>query len=712
MIYLIRKLIILTGALALLCTLASAQDGSVPPPVINGVSLPSDFPQFSPVIYNETAPGNIFITNRSGAPYLLIYKNNGTPYFYQRLNDFSLDFKLHENGMLSRWIEEEVRGYVIMDEHFKNTDTLKCQNGYDTDEHELQLLPNGHALMIAKEERNMSLIDPDRNPNITVIGNHIQEIDENHNVVFQWECWDYFNLEDTYIENLDLLLIDYVHMNSIAVDFDGHLLLSSRHLSECTKINRQTGEIIWRLGGKNNQFNFINDPDQMSYQHDFRPVAGKPNHYTLFDNGNLREIKYSRALEYKLDTVNMIAEKIWEYRHSPDWYSRLMGNAQRLSNGNTLINWGDPALPKITEIAPDSTLVYEADFTPKMNNYRTFRFDFEGYMLAPYLIAEPYPDRVRLLINKFGDQGVDYFHIYGGEDPGQLEWIDSTSLTWIDLMNLGDSKYYYLEVTAVDSSGLESGPSNREEVFVRKTLPGDNLIINGDFSNGVNFWIHQNTGDGVSYGSVIDSVYTFHIENAGTASSDLQLIQENIPLILGKEYIMELDVRADSPRMLSIELERAGTNRTNYSRHGQVYITDQFTHVEHSFIMEKPNDLKARFVIKAGEYEIDFEVKNVSLRQVVVAGTPQQDRPPDKLSFYPNPVSNKLHITYNLETASHIILELLNMNGQLIQSVYQGDQNPGHHEITFNTSMLTDGAYLLHFTDGVLDYSNIILVQH
>ncbi len=565
----IRKQIILTGFLAVLCTLASAQDGSVPPLVLNGVSIPSNFPNYSPVIYDETAPGNIFITNRLGAPYLLIYKNDGSPYFYQLLKDYSLDFKLQNNGMLSRWIEEDIRGYILMDEHFQNVDTLICQNGLDTDEHELQLLPNGHALMIGIEERNMSLIDPDRNPNITVIGNHIQEIDENHNVVFQWECWDHFDLEDAYIDNLNALRIDYVHINSIAVDHDGDLLISSRHLSECTKINRQTGEIIWRLGGKNNQFNFINDTDQFSYQHDFRPVPGKPDHYTLFDNGNQREIKFSRVIELKLDTVNMIAEKVWEYRPSPDWYSRLMGNAQRLSNGNTLINWGDPALPKITEISSDTLLVYEADFAPKMNNYRTFRFEFGGSMLVPYLIAEPYPDRVRLLFNKFGDYGVDYFKIYGGEDPEQMEWIDSTSGTWIDLMDLADSRYYYLEVTAVDTSGLESGPSNREKVYVRNSMPGDNLIINGNFSDGESFWIHQNQGDGSSSGSVSDSVYSIHIENAGSASSDVQLFQEDIPLILGKEYILELDARADFPRMLTIELERAGTIRTNYSRHGQ-----------------------------------------------------------------------------------------------------------------------------------------------
>jgi hypothetical protein len=566
--------------------------------------------------------------------------------------------------------------------------------------------------MIANEERNMLLIDPEGDPNITVIGNHVQEIDENGNVVFQWLCWDHFKLEDSYKINSGASMSDYVHMNSIAEDYDGHLVISNRHLSECTKINRETGEIIWRLGGENNQFTFINDSEQFSFQHDIRPVPGQANHYTIFDNGVKKDPPYSRAVEYHLDTINWTAEKVWEYRSDPDRYTLWMGNVQRLPNGNTLISWGVRGLPKISEVTPEGVLVYEADFTLLMSNYRTFRFDYEVYMLAPYLIAEPYPDRVRLLFNKFGDQGVDYFNIYAGEDPEQMEWIDSTSITWMDLLDLGDSRYFYLEVTAVDSSGLESPASNREKVYVRNSIPGDNLIINGEFSDGDNFWTHQNQRDGSSSGSVSDSVYYFLIENGGLVSTDVQLIQEHVPLIMGKEYILELDAKADSPRTINIELERAGIPWTNYSRNGLDYITSEFSHIEHAFTMEMPNDLNARIVISGGGSDIDFEIKNVSLRQVVVAGTPQQDRLAYGLDCYPNPVSNNLHIAFQLETTSHIKLELFNLKGQLIESVYQGREIPGHHEITFDTEKLAGGAYILRLTNGNISNSAIVLVQH
>ncbi len=708
----IRKQTISLLLLAFFFTHINAQDGNTPPVVINGVSLPGDFPRFSPSINEVTAPGEIFITNSEGVPYLMILKNDGTPYFYRQLRDHSLDFKFQINGQYTRWIDEDISGYEVMDEHFQEIDTLKCQNGYDTDEHELQILSNGHALMIAIEERNMTLVDPDKNPNATVIGNHIQEIDENGDVIFQWLCWDHFNLEDSYIENFDALRVDYVHMNSIDVDFDGNLLISSRHLSECTKIDRQSGEIIWRLGGKNNQFEFINDPDQISFQHDIRSVPGKPGHYTIFDNGNQKDPKYSRAIEFKLDTVNMLAEKIWEYRPSPDRFTRLMGNVQSLPNGNTLINWGDPALPKITEVTPGGTVVYEADFDPAMNNYRTFRLEHNGFVLAPYLIAEPFPDRVRLLFNKFGDDGVDYYNIYDGENEEQLEWIDSTSLSWIDLKNLEASAFHYFEVSAVDSTGLESAASNMEKVYFRDSKAGDNLIINGDFSDQDKFWTHINDRNGSSSGSVTDSLYRFTIINPGLVPTDVQLYQSDIPLINGKEYKLELDARADAARTINIELERAGSTWINYSRHGQSYIGKQFTHIEHTFTMEEANDLKANLVINGGGSVTDFEVKNISLRQTVVSGTPQGARAKAMLLCYPNPAHKELRISFQLESTQDTHLRLFTLSGQVVETLYQGRQLAGSHELILDTEKFASGAYMLHLQYGSHKKSSIVLIQH
>lgn len=689
-----------------------AQDGNVPPGVVQGVSIPCDFPEFISSMDEGSSDGKIFITNSEGTPYLLILRNDGSPYFYRRMDDTSFDFKMQSNGMLTGWLGQNVRGFFRMNEHFQIIDTLKCKNGFDTDEHDLQLLPGGNTLMIAREERNMTEIDPGGNPNSTVIGNHIQELDDNGNVLFEWLCWDHFSLEDSYIASTSVKLVDYVHMNSVDLDYDGHILLSSRHLSECTKIHRQTGEIIWRLGGRNNQFNFINDPEQISYQHDFRPVPGKPGHYTLFDNGNQKDPKYSRVVEYRIDPVAMSAEKIWEYRHDPDRYSRLMGNAQLLPNGNMVVNWGGSDLPKITELSPDSTILYEADFSEEMYNYRTFRFACDYVMEAPYLLAEPYPDRIRLLFNKFGDESVDHYRIYGGRDPQELEWIDSTSLPWIDLLELEGDNYYFLEVTAVDGNGEESPASNRERVYVRNSAPGDNLILNGDFTAGDSFWIQQDFRDASSSGTFTDSSFYFHIEAPGIVPADVQLYQVDIPLIRGKEYVMELDARADAPRNIGVEVERDDIPWSSYSRHGVSYIGTDFTHIEHTFRMEGTNDLHARFVVYGGDSDIDFEVKNISLRQKVIAGVDPPLNTDDHLRCYPNPASNTMLISFSLPSASDIRLRLYTLTGQLLHTEYHGRQPAGPNEIRLNTSRIPDGSYIVQLQSDSFGASKLVAVQH
>ena len=80
---------------------------------INGVSVPSDFPLFEPeILTDDVSPGKIFLNNWDGPAYILIFENDGTPYFYQRTGWNSRDFKIQPNGELSRHVGGE---FVVMD---------------------------------------------------------------------------------------------------------------------------------------------------------------------------------------------------------------------------------------------------------------------------------------------------------------------------------------------------------------------------------------------------------------------------------------------------------------------------------------------------------------------------------------------------------------------------------------------------------------------
>jgi hypothetical protein len=343
-------------------------------------SLPPDFPHIQAAVYGTPTPGRLFLCNFvfGGIPkpsYLMILENDGTPFFHRKLPGVGLDFKMQPDGGLT-YFDAVARCYYALNANYAVVDSFRCGNGYTTDGHDLLLLPNGHAVLMSYDPQvvDLSLVAKDGRPNAIVIGLIVQELDQEKNVVFQWRSWDHYQITDVISHSLSGAVVDYVHGNSVDADPDGNFIISSRHMNEVTKISRATAEILWRLGGRNNQFAFVNDPLLFSHQHSARWL---PNgNMVLFDNGNFRLPLLSRAVEYAIDEVQKTATLVWQYRLNPDVFGSGFGYVQRFPNGNTLISWG-ATTPTLTEVAPDGSIVSELTFVdPGMASYRAFRFEW------------------------------------------------------------------------------------------------------------------------------------------------------------------------------------------------------------------------------------------------------------------------------------------------------------------------------------------------
>lgn len=372
------------------------------PTIGSGIdTLPAGFPIIHATTHGPTAPGNLFLSNfRFGGPaipFLMILDNSGDPVFSRRMNSPCLDFKAQPNGLLT-YFNFASEAFYALNSSYQIVDSFKCGDGYPTDGHELRLLPDGHALLMSYDLQtvDMSQIVPGGYVDADVTGLVIQELDRSKNVVFQWRSWDHFLLTDATHENLLSTAIDYAHGNAIELDDDGHLLISSRHMDEITKIDRETGLIIWRWGGVNNDFTFVNDTLGFSHQHSIVSLGNR--RYLLYDNGNYHPRSVSRAVEYVLDMTTMTATLVWEYRNSPEVYGAAMGNVQRLPNGNTLIGWGSTT-PTVTEVRPDGEKVFELSFESGMFSYRAFRFPQLPLSVSPgsdipgsFFLAQNYPN--------------------------------------------------------------------------------------------------------------------------------------------------------------------------------------------------------------------------------------------------------------------------------------------------------------------------------
>ena len=381
--------------------------------------FPLNFPEFTISISNNPFPGFIFMAPHSWSgktAYLMIFDNNGVPIYYLRDSSIKYDFKKQDNGLLTYW-DQIPKKYFAVDSAYSVIDSFSCGNGYQTDLHELLVAPNDHSFLMSYDPQivRMDTIVQGGDSAAYVTGLVIQELDESKNVIFQWRSWDHFQITDA-TEDIDLTQhsIDYVHGNSIEVDYDGNLIISCRNMDEITKIDRQTGDIIWRFGGlksKNNQFQFINDTITFSHQHDVRRL---PNgNIMLFDNGNLHTPPFSRALEYQFDEENKIAVLVWKYNNEPVTFAPFRGSTRRLANQNTLIGWGNHSDRRaVSEVKADGTPVLEILFPDSLVNYRTFKFPWRTnlFVVNPdsiFFESVPVGDSASVVINIVSNSAND-----------------------------------------------------------------------------------------------------------------------------------------------------------------------------------------------------------------------------------------------------------------------------------------------------------------
>ena len=584
----------------------------------NGVSVPSNFPQIDITVNDNPDSGYIFLDNRmSGSnSYNVIFDNNGSPIWYWQTNDERRDMKVQKNGVLTMLARDGGMRFIGLDNHYKQIAAYQAVNGASTDEHELVVLENGYYFLfgIRGERVDMRRYVSGGLSNATVNQTMIQEFTPEGDLIFQWRGWDHFDIRDVQLDNIRGTGIRFPHMNAIDLDDDGQILLSSRHISEVTKIDRNTGEIIWRLGGNHSDYTFVNDPLNGFYnQHAIRAIGNR--RYLLFDNGDLHNPPVSRAVEYELDPNKMTATLVWEYRETPDIYSHYMGNTQRLPNGNTLINWAVGSAPKLTEVRPDGTKAFEMNWVNHYEAYRVWRCQWNGIAQEPYLMIEPQADKASLIFNKFGDPNVDYYCIYGGisPNPTSLWSVSDATLAELPLSEFPGSGTFYFRVTAVDVNGTESGYSNEESIYLAAE-PGTNIVRNGDFSQGIANWTWEPTTAPASADWEIENgQFHYIINDGGSVWSSVQLRQNGIPLVQGKTYIFEFDVWADAPRTIEAKVGQDVSPWTNYSKIGPTYITQQKKHCSYTFRMDYPSDPNARVVINTGTFNIDVHIDNISL---------------------------------------------------------------------------------------------------
>ncbi len=336
-----------------------------------------DYPQIAVDVNINPSNDYLFLgLTAMDAGHLLILDNNAIPVFYKKVEGIIFNFLWQENGELTYNIYPD--SSFGLDSSGTIVNKFFTPDSFDFNFHELTVLEDGTYYVLGDERVvvDLSQIVPGGRTNATLITQNIHHMDAQDNEIWRWRSFDHYDILD--VDSAVILtqpVIDWSHCNSIKVDYDGNILLSTRNFNEVTKINRQTGNIIWRFGGERNQFQFINDSRGFARQHDAkRNAAGN---LILFDNGVRLEPQYSSLVEYALDEDSLTATLVRRFSRNETVWSRIRGGVQGLPNGNHLISWGESDEPAVTEINSDNEIVYEISFPNGGHRYRSFRFPWK-----------------------------------------------------------------------------------------------------------------------------------------------------------------------------------------------------------------------------------------------------------------------------------------------------------------------------------------------
>jgi hypothetical protein len=326
-------------------------------------------------------------------------------------------------------------------------------------------------------------------------------------------------------------------------------------------------------------------------------------------------------------------------------------------------------------------------------------------------MVEPYIDRITLLFNKFGDNDVAYYNIYGGITPQPTEIMATSEEPFIHMFNLNNLTNYYFRVAAVNSAGEESYYSNEVMVYVRIIPPGDNMITNGDFSDGFTDWNFYVNGDASANHSVTASEeMEVEITDGGSEYWHVQALYPNLTLIEGKNYIFEFEAYASGNRLIEAEIKKNGTPWTNYSRIGLTYLTETKERFSHQFTMNEPNEFQARVEFNIGMENIDVFIDNVSLREVVTGIQNPDPLRPTKFNLtknYPNPFNPTTTISYQVPELSYVSITIYNVLGEELETLIDRPHGPGVHEIKFDGSYYSSGIYYYQLMANSLNGSKL-----
>ena len=309
--------------------------------------LPSDMPTFTVTEQiPELAPSGYFITSLIGSSLTsIVVDTDGEVVWWAGLPDgVTGTTKQSLDGEFIYGIARNALQKVRMGG--EQVETIDLPGIH----HEFVELPDGTVAFLAYD-----VCEHDAVGGATVQGARVAELMPNGTVRKAFSLWD---VQDWHAGDFEEENGKYVLGHANAIDYDAEenaYYVSFLHFESIWKIDRATGDVIWKMGGKDSDYGLggggLGTDLFQGASHGFDRLEDG---IVVFHNG-LDELASSVA-EYTMVEPDMELDEVWSYTPDPPITTYVLGDTIRRNDGTTIVTWSTAG--QIDVITPDAELAW------------------------------------------------------------------------------------------------------------------------------------------------------------------------------------------------------------------------------------------------------------------------------------------------------------------------------------------------------------------
>ncbi len=315
----------------------------------------------------------------SGAPtqYVVIFDHEGVPVWWDTESPGRMiNPTVLEDGTIAWWRDNH--GFIVHSLSGSILGEINAVSG-PTDLHELQQEPDGDYLLISSKVReHIDLTEYSYGSDESVLDYVVEEVNPQGQLVWSWDTANHVGLAETgrwWPRLSGEIPRDIVHMNAIEAAGEDAVLVSLRHTDAIYKVDKGTGEILWKLGGTwtPKSLNVVNDPEgayPLGGQHDVRLMPDGT--ITAYDN-NTNQPSAPRAVRYQIDEANRTATLVEQLTDPLITSSICCGSARRSDDGSWLMSWAANSYVAEYDAAQQTT--FRLKFGGALFSYRAVPVD-------------------------------------------------------------------------------------------------------------------------------------------------------------------------------------------------------------------------------------------------------------------------------------------------------------------------------------------------